>query len=222
MDPFEARLSFLKTLQRLNATVQANDAAAHFMLKNHDGLAEDLYSCVLEELERGTINVRANVLTFVDALCEKILAMNGSNPHRYQYVSWIFRDMQTIVERAVPEGNQGNINVRTAKEILKRLRAKSASLQMDTKPIDNALEWLQRRDSSADSQPAVGTGMPREQILQRMEDDRERAKRQKESQWQVDYTVPDDEFNAMWTNLGPLDDIDYEQMREDNEISNIA
>lgn len=50
MDPFEARLMFIKSLQKLNGSIQANDTAIQFMLKNID-LEEDLYSCILQELD---------------------------------------------------------------------------------------------------------------------------------------------------------------------------
>lgn len=51
MDPFEARLTFIKSLQKLNGSIQANDTAVQFLLRNVD-LREDLYSCILQQLDR--------------------------------------------------------------------------------------------------------------------------------------------------------------------------
>lgn len=68
MDPFEARLFFIKSLQKLNGSIQANEAAVQFLLKNID-LEEDLYSCILQELDgvsesRTLTNNASNVLCY--------------------------------------------------------------------------------------------------------------------------------------------------------------
>lgn len=58
MDPFEARLQFIKSLQKLNGSIQANEAAIQFLLKNVD-LEEDLYSCILQELDGVSIQIQS-------------------------------------------------------------------------------------------------------------------------------------------------------------------
>ena len=51
MDPFEARLSFTKHLQHLNASQTSANKAAQYALKYRD-MDEDLHSCILEQLEK--------------------------------------------------------------------------------------------------------------------------------------------------------------------------
>lgn len=50
-DPFEVRMRFTNQLRQLNASVTSAHKAAQYALKNRD-MAEDLHSCILEQLER--------------------------------------------------------------------------------------------------------------------------------------------------------------------------
>jgi hypothetical protein len=50
-DPFEVRMRFTSQLRQLNASVTSAQKAAQYALKNRD-MAEDLHSCILEQLER--------------------------------------------------------------------------------------------------------------------------------------------------------------------------
>lgn len=50
-DPFECRLTFLSLLEKLNASQQSIHKVATYAVR-HRQLSEDLYSCLLEELEQ--------------------------------------------------------------------------------------------------------------------------------------------------------------------------
>lgn len=50
-DPFECRLTFLSLLQKLNASQQSIHKVATYAMR-HRKLSEDLYSCLIEELEQ--------------------------------------------------------------------------------------------------------------------------------------------------------------------------
>jgi CTD kinase subunit gamma len=50
-DPFECRLAFTSLLQKLNASQQSIQKVANYAMR-HRRLSEDLYSCVIEELEQ--------------------------------------------------------------------------------------------------------------------------------------------------------------------------
>jgi hypothetical protein len=50
-DPFEVRMRFTNQLRQLNASVTSAQKAAQYALKHKD-MAEDLHSCILEQLER--------------------------------------------------------------------------------------------------------------------------------------------------------------------------
>lgn len=59
VDPFEARLEFLSLLGKLNASQHSIQKVGNFAMKNRK-LHEDLYNCIIEELEQ----VRAKLLPF--------------------------------------------------------------------------------------------------------------------------------------------------------------
>lgn len=50
-DPFEVRMRFTSQLVHLNASVNSAQKAAHYAIKYHD-MDEDLHSCILEQLEK--------------------------------------------------------------------------------------------------------------------------------------------------------------------------
>ncbi|CAJ0639152.1 10765_t:CDS:2 [Entrophospora sp. SA101] len=54
-------------------------------------------------------------------------------------------------------------------------------------------------------------------ILKRMEDDRERSKHVREEIWQIDYSIPDFEAEKLWEFTSDLDDDDFEWMRIQNK-----
>lgn len=49
-DPFEVRVRFSTQLRQLNASVMSAQKAAQYAIKHRD-MAEDLHSCILEQLE---------------------------------------------------------------------------------------------------------------------------------------------------------------------------
>ncbi|KAF9353752.1 hypothetical protein BGX34_011396 [Mortierella sp. NVP85] len=51
VDPFEARLEFLSLLAKLNASQHSIQKVGSFAMRNRN-LYEDLYSCIIEELEQ--------------------------------------------------------------------------------------------------------------------------------------------------------------------------
>ncbi|KAL1835201.1 hypothetical protein VTK73DRAFT_6022 [Phialemonium thermophilum] len=95
VDPFEVRMRFTAQLQHLNASVTSSQKAAQFALKYKD-MGEDLHSCILEQLERNNLNVRANIMYFIEHFldmaqkeghlewsarsCEPCRASRSSNP----------------------------------------------------------------------------------------------------------------------------------------------
>ncbi|CAH1758623.1 15521_t:CDS:2 [Entrophospora sp. SA101] len=60
-------------------------------------------------------------------------------------------------------------------------------------------------------------GIINNDILKRMEDDRERSKHVREEIWQIDYSIPDFEAEKLWEFTSDLDDDDFEWMRIQNK-----
>lgn len=215
MDPFEARLQFIKTLQRLNASTSSNDAACQFMLK-HDEVQEDLYSCILQELAASSINTRLNIFGFLNSLCENLIN-KYNDPKNHNYCIWLNRDFVEIIQKTVPEDHDdGLLNLGPTLDLISKTGCFNQLIHADA--LDAAISFLNKR-----KQEPMGTApvqMSREQILRRMDEDRERAKRAKESIWAIDYKAnPNYEFDMMWDNLSTLQKLDFEQMQEDNEIA---
>lgn len=51
VDPFEVRMRFSSQLEHLNASTTSAQKAAQYALKYKE-MAEDLHSCILEQLEK--------------------------------------------------------------------------------------------------------------------------------------------------------------------------
>jgi CTD kinase subunit gamma len=61
-DPFECRLTFLHLLRKVNASQQSIHKVAIYAMR-HRKVSEDLYSCLIEELEK--VRFRFIVLLFL-------------------------------------------------------------------------------------------------------------------------------------------------------------
>jgi CTD kinase subunit gamma len=217
MDAFEARMQFIKMLQRLNASAKWNEQTVQFMLKNPD-LMEDLYSCVLQELGTSSLNVRLNIFFFLECLCE------SSSAHAAVCRNWISRDIDEILDKVVPRTQLGLVNVSAADQIIESLSGRvikpSKAMELQKRLLVRSREELSNGgggDSS--SRDATPQPMSKGDILRRMDEDRERSKRLKENIWAIDYSEGRKvEFDQSWDHLGGLTAYDREQMVEDNEI----
>jgi len=192
MDPFEGRLSFLNHLKHLNASHSSSQKCAQFALR-HSDLAEDLFSCILEELESTNLNVRVNLLHLVETILDNPASKESLYPELFS------TNVERILKSCVPaEG--GRVNLQVVNKVLERMYAKGY--------IDVSLmEGLQRNDFSVHE-------FGKEEILRRFEEDRERHKRLRENIWQV---APDMEFDRIWEESGDFDEIDWVYMREEYE-----
>lgn len=196
MDPFEVRMQFLALLRRLNASQQSIQKVVGYALKYFAKCGEDLWDCIVEECQKGSINHRINILYFLDSLCETSLL---SKPHPTAsevgrtasatssfYVDYVSRDLGKIVELVVPEGRQGLPNLLSTKQILESWRSKRV---IDPQKVDQAITLLASR-SPTHSTETVGvpsssssSRFSRNDIFKRIEEDRERHKRLRERRW---------------------------------------
>ncbi|KAJ7459681.1 CTD kinase subunit gamma CTK3-domain-containing protein [Mycena latifolia] len=198
MDPFEVRIRFLELLQRLNASQQSIQKVVGFAVKYFPPCGEDLWDCIVEECQKGSINSRINILYFLDSLCETCLLVKshssslGSDPGSNQYVDFVKRDIGKIVECVVPAGREGLPNLTSTKQILENWRSKRV---VDPQTVDDVLSVLGKRTppsasetSSAPTAPAPHhksshSSLSRTEIFKRIEEDRERHKRLRERRW---------------------------------------
>ncbi|KEQ95525.1 hypothetical protein AUEXF2481DRAFT_697018 [Aureobasidium subglaciale EXF-2481] len=195
MDPFEVRMRFNSQLQHLNASVTSAQKAAAWAIKYREW-DEDLHSCILENLERNSLNNRANIFYFFETLCDVATATQ-----HVQFVRMMEKDILRIVDLVAPEDGSGAANVKVVRKVLRNL-ARKRYLQQQT--VDELEDCIKDRDQIGG---VGGTASPEEamrysngnvrvekrQVEQRIEEDRERHKRLREGIWAVN----EDEFEKM-------------------------
>ncbi|KAF8418630.1 CTD kinase subunit gamma CTK3-domain-containing protein, partial [Boletus edulis BED1] len=186
MDPFEVRMQFLGLLRKLNATQQSIQKVVGYALKYFSRCGEDLWECIIEECQKGSINHRINILYFLDSLCESSLLAKAHQPipaessscypsslltpharHAKQantsfYVDYVSRDLRQIVECVVPVGRQGLPNLTSTKQILENWRTKRI---IEPQRVDEGMQVLSSRhtqptESSIASAPALTSQPP--------------------------------------------------------------
>lgn len=110
LDPFEGRIQFLDQLRHLSASQSASLKLCQFALK-HRALHEDLYSCILEELAKTTLNDRVNIFYFLGTLVEQ------SERAKFRpYGDMIRRDLDSIVCDVAPV-HGGAVNIPPTKKV---------------------------------------------------------------------------------------------------------
>ncbi|KAL1966093.1 hypothetical protein VTN77DRAFT_4841 [Rasamsonia byssochlamydoides] len=236
-DPFEVRMRFTAQLQHLSAAVTSSQKAAHYALKYRE-MDEDLHSCILEQLERNNMNTRANIMYFIEHFCEMATKENHLN-----YVRMIQRDILRIVDAVAPADGSGAANVKHVRRVLQGLQSKSILSAETVTEIDSCLKERETHPAHLlDLEPVEGqdasgktkSGTPRgskangimrvdkRQIEQRIEEDRERNKRLRESMWAVS---GDDrgEFRKFWDEGSDTGEDDYlgaeEEVMERNMVA---
>ncbi|KAI0764289.1 CTD kinase subunit gamma CTK3-domain-containing protein [Trametes elegans] len=190
MDPFEVRMQFLAHLRRLDASQQSIKKIVGYAVKFFPSCGEDLWDCLVEESQKGSLNNRINILYLLDSLCEACLASKpppGSSQPSSSYVDYVSRDLRKIVDHVVPEGRQGLPNLMSTKQILESWRTKRI---VEPQKVDEVIATLDERRADASESAARATSpdsapgaLSRDDIKRRMEEDRERHKRLRERRW---------------------------------------
>ncbi|KAJ9639425.1 hypothetical protein H2199_006458 [Coniosporium tulheliwenetii] len=193
-DPFEVRMRFTNQLQHLNASVTSAQKAANYALKYRD-MDEDLHSCILEQLERNNMNNRANIMYFIEHLCTT--AQRESHP---DYIRMMQRDILRIIDAVAPADGSGAANVKvTVVELEECLRERDVAVALGTE--DDTATPTGRNGT-------VAGRLDKRQIEQRIEEDRERHKRLRESIWAVS-GEDDVEFEKLWEEGSDIGDDDF-------------
>ncbi|CCM06043.1 uncharacterized protein FIBRA_08289 [Fibroporia radiculosa] len=166
-----------------------------YALKYFSGCGEDLWDCIVEECQKGSINNRINILYLLDSLCETSLLAKSHQGHVGQdgaqtsfYVDYVARDLGKIVEYVVPEGRQGLPNLMSTKQILESWRSKRV---LDPQKVDDVMATLDTRRASLEQEQQADntasrertTTLARGEVFKRIEEDRERHKRLRERRW---------------------------------------
>ncbi|TBU26534.1 CTD kinase subunit gamma CTK3-domain-containing protein [Dichomitus squalens] len=191
MDPFEVRMQFLALLRRLDASQQSIKKIVGFALKYFSSCGEDLWDCIVEECQKGSLNSRINILYLLDSLCETCLlakphtgAARDTGLSSSSYVDYLSRDLSKLVDYVVPPGQQGMPNFMSTVQVLESWRNKRV---IEPQKLDEVLAILDTRRATASlpSERDSSAAPPLDpfEIKKRMEEDRERHKRLRERRW---------------------------------------
>lgn len=175
------------------------------------------------------MNNRANIVYFVEQFCEM-----ATKENHHPYVRMIQRDILRVVDAAAPPDGSGAANVKHVRHVLNGLRDKGFLSAETVAGIDAGLKERETHPAHLDLEPegAVGDGkqmskdgtplsarangmrMDKKEIEQRIEEDRERNKRLRESMWTV---TGDDvyEHSRLWDEASDTGDDDYINAEEE-------
>ncbi|KAF4506783.1 hypothetical protein G6O67_006830 [Ophiocordyceps sinensis] len=229
-DPFEVRMRFSSQLQHLNASVNSAQKAAQYALRYRD-MDEDLHSCILEQVERNNMNTRANIMYFIEHFLD--LAKNG----HADYIRMMQRDIIRVVDAVAPDDGSGAANVKVVRKVLQGLQGKGHLESQAVTQIEDVLRERETNDDDlgiasspagdvemVDGPPSQTTPRPgrrpvphridKRQIEQRIEEDRERHKRARESIWATP-KGEDAEMNKLWEETSDFGEDDDRLLTEE-------
>ncbi|KAI9166727.1 CTD kinase subunit gamma [Paramyrothecium foliicola] len=232
-DPFEVRMRFTSQLQHLNASVSSAQKAAQYALKYKD-MDEDLHSCILEQIEKTNMNTRANIMYFI----EHFLDLAQRDGHA-DYIRMMQRDIIRVVDAVAPDDGSGAANVKVVRKVLQGLQGKG---YLESQAVVQIEDVIKERETNADdlglaspngdvemldvtpSQRIPRTGrrgtqptrLDKRQIEQRIEEDRERHKRERESIWAVP-KGENAESNKLWEETSDFGEDDARLISEEED-----
>ncbi|CAG8637585.1 11764_t:CDS:2 [Funneliformis mosseae] len=204
IDAFDARLYFVTSLKKLNVSQQSILKCRSFALRYTDWY-EDLYRCIIEVMEGGNIWSRMYLLYFLDSLIERSEFVNFKG-----YTEFILEDLEKIVG-LVCEKPEGSVNLVNTLKTLERWQTKNffnSDVLEKVKVL--LLTWKLEPEYPPD------LNLTANDIKQRMEDDRERAKLLREDSWWIDKSIEHGEALDLWDKTSDLDDGDYMDIITEN------
>ncbi|UKZ51943.1 hypothetical protein TrVGV298_005710 [Trichoderma virens] len=223
-DPFEVRMRFSSQLQHLNASVASAQKAAQYALKYKD-MDEDLHSCILEQVERNNMNTRANIMYFI----EHFLDLAQRDGHS-DYIRMMQRDIIRVVDAVAPDDGSGAANVLIGlqnkgflenqvvtqiEDVIKERGTNDDDLGLASPTSDVDMTDAPASESKSRRRPATH-GLDKRQVEQRIEEDRERHKRERERIWAVP-KGEDAEMNKLWEETSDFGDDDDRLLTEEGD-----
>ena len=141
---------------------------AQFAIKQKH-LDEDLFSCVTEEINSTSLNERVNILYFLEALCREARRSGALS-----YVDMVEKDIDAIVEAVAPSNRDGSANIGTVRQVMGHFRDGDLLQKTTIERVESSLANREVSEGAADSQ--VESVFSKEDILKRMDQDRERVR----------------------------------------------
>ncbi|GAA94921.1 uncharacterized protein L969DRAFT_105119 [Mixia osmundae IAM 14324] len=178
MDAFEIRMQFVSVIRRLNSSQQSIQKVVAFAIKHAPRSSDDIWDCLVEECEKSSINARINIFFAIDSLLDAAL-----NSGITSYLESTKRDLGKLVGLVVPREREGILNLMSAKQILKVWKTKRMIAPEIVEPVERALDSRNARASASQGEAAAFHKFSHNDVLRRIEDDRERHKRLREKIW---------------------------------------
>ncbi|KAJ1885593.1 hypothetical protein LPJ66_010043 [Kickxella alabastrina] len=207
MDPFEARLLFGSKLDNLTGAQPTIERVSQYAI-DHASLSDNLFDCILEKLEKLQVPPRLNLLFVIDTI---LLSDHRTGSHTW--TDLIKKEIVSIIKTVIPENPGGDANVSQVRKLVSGWRRKN----IFGAPTADSIELL-LANRAGGSGGTNDTGMKHQDILKRIEEDRERHKRHKEDVWirPVD-EKPEDELNSYWETTSDFNDADWQEIALENE-----
>ncbi|KAJ1723134.1 hypothetical protein LPJ53_002498 [Coemansia erecta] len=206
-DPFEIRMVFGNQLDNLSGSQLKIEHTSKFALK-HASMADSLLEFIIEKLEKPQVPLRINLLFLIDAILQ-----SDNRKGETEWTDLIKKEVVSIVKAVIPESSGGDANVPHVRKMVSGWKRKKI---FDTQIIGAIDLLLANRvgGSSGNSD----TGMKHQDILKRIEEDRERHKRNKEDFWiRPADEGSEGELDSYWETTSDLNDADWQEITEENE-----
>lgn len=181
------------------------------------------------------MNSRANIMYFIEHLCDM-----AQRENHLDFVRMMQRDILRVVDAVAPSDGSGAANVKVVRRVLAGLQTKSILLPDTVLEIEAGLA---ERDTLPGAHPALSPITPntqrdgrdgilvegavvrgkangvsrldKRQAEQRIEEDRERHKRLRESIWAVGEEGEEGEFERLWEEADGIGEDDWVMAQED-------
>lgn len=170
------------------------------------------------------MNSRANIMSFIEHFCDM-----ATKEDHLPYVRMLQRDILRVVDAVVPPDGTGAANVQHVRRVLSSLQSKSVFSAETVSEIDAALRDRETQPEHLDMEEVIrpedrvrskttpqGKRLDKRQIEQRIEEDRERNKRYRESMWAVS-SDDMEEWYQIWDETSDVNEDDYIAAAEEAE-----
>ncbi|CAO1620084.1 unnamed protein product [Parajaminaea phylloscopi] len=199
-DAFQVRLDFTSLLRRLNASQQSILKVLLFADRHAARSASDIWDCIVSECSKASLSSRLNILFMLDFLFTEYAlsaSSSGSTAGSRQrllssFKSLAQRGLVQIIDAVVPADSwQGvKLNSGVTSQILQSWRIKRIFHQDQLSELLDTLEerrkGISRAATDASSTQNAESGpssLTKDEIIRRIEEDRERHKSIREKLW---------------------------------------
>jgi len=191
--------------------------------------------CANSKFGQNNMNNRANIMYFIEHLCDA--SQRESHP---MYIHMMRRDILRVIDAVAPSDGSGAANVKVVRRVLAGLQAKSVLLPQTVVELEECLkerDIVAGQETNGDvemegAEPLHGNGvlastprggrngmrgpvrLDKRQVEQRIEEDRERHKRQRETAWAV---PGEEEYEKVWEEGSDAGEDDVDMGKEDTE-----